>query len=189
MLIQPPSSEPLRVLAIDPGTTTMGISQLEWGFGTNRYKVNTAFTLRTVNPKWDSPYFSMGELHGNRTARIIHLADELRKTVFHYRPHVVITETPYMGKFAEAFEALVETLWMIRSVMGEYDPHLPLYGIDPTTAKKAVGVTIRRGMDKEDVRQALLARQDVDWGIDPKTLDEHSIDATAVGLYYLIGVV
>jgi len=73
---------------------------------------------------------------------------------------------------------------MIRQAVMVYDSHMPLNLVDPPTVKRAAGVVLRRGTDKEDVKQALLGRQDLVWGVDIHVLDEHSIDAVAVALHY-----
>lgn len=185
MLVQPLSQEPVRIIGIDPGTTCMGVSVIEWGF-TSPIQVVHAFTLKASNT--EIPYRSIMELHGDRVARLNQLGDELAKVFIHTRPHAVIAESPYLGRFATSFAALTETLWVIRQTVQGYDPYLPLYSIDPLTAKKAVGTKLGRKTDKEDVRQALLERTDIQWTVDPRALDEHAIDATAVGLYYVLQV-
>ncbi|MNP86409.1 hypothetical protein D3C76_1866300 [compost metagenome] len=58
--------------------------------------------------------------------------------------------------------------------------------VDPTTVKTNVGMKKIKGTDKEDVRRALLSRTDVVWGeVDSTELDEHAIDAVAIGYYFL----
>lgn len=181
MLIQPPSQAPVRVVGIDPGTACMGVSVLEWGFQTPLQVVN-AFTIKVANN--DAASRAMMELHGHRYARLQQLGETLEQILHEVRPHAVIAESPYLGKFAAAFAALTETFWVIRQTLQAYDPHLPLYSIDPPTAKMATGVKMQRGVDKDDVQLALLARNDIQWQIDPLSLDEHAVDATVVGLYY-----
>ncbi|MBW6072792.1 hypothetical protein KZ856_38130, partial [Pseudomonas aeruginosa] len=98
----------------------------------------------------------------------------------------VIVESNYLGRFATSFAALVECVAVIRSALFEYDPFIPLYMVDPTTVKTNVGMKKIKGTDKEDVRRALVSRPDVVWGdVDHNQLDEHSIDAVAIGYYFL----
>lgn len=184
MLINPPSSEPLRVVAIDPGTTTMGVSLLEWDVPLPIKRVVDAFTLKTPNSELS--YGSAHELYGSRQARIQWLGQYLDRIMYNFRPHAFIAEAPFLGRFPQAGLALTEVICELRQVIQRYDSQLPLWLVDPPTAKRAAGVKLRKGMDKEDVRRALMARNDLQWCVDPTTLDEHSIDATAVGLYYLI---
>lgn len=46
-----------------------------------------------------------------------------------------------------------------------------------------------KGTDKEDVRNAIRACSDLEWWVDLEDLDEHSVDAVAIGRYYLTEVI
>lgn len=186
MLVRPTVYQPLRVLAIDPGTTCMGISLLEWGIEERQYHVREAFTL--VAKDNHPQYRACGELHGARSARIQQLTDRLGDVLRRINPDDIIVETPYLGRYAESFEALVECLTSIHNTIYLYNRFMPLYQIDPTSAKKAVGVRIERGKksNKEDVRVALSKRTDIIWHVDLAALDEHSVDATAIGMYHIL---
>lgn len=91
-----------------------------------------------------------------------------------------------MGRFPQSYMALVECVLCIRNAVMQYDYHIPLYSVDPTTAKQSTGMKITRGSDKEDVRDALRARTDLRWAVDLETLDEHSVDAVAVALHFIL---
>jgi len=117
-------------------------------------------------------------------ARLQQHHDELIQWCHILKPHAVIAESPFQGRFAQSFAALTECINMIRQAVMVYDSHMPLNLVDPPTVKRAAGVVLRRGTDKEDVKQALLGRQDLVWGVDIHVLDEHSIDAVAVALHY-----
>lgn len=74
---------------------------------------------------------------------------------------------------------------MLRQSVMQYDQWLPYYMVDPPTVKKAVGA--KGNADKEEVkRQLLLIPEIVEKSlVDLSTLDEHSIDAIAVGYFLL----
>lgn len=186
MLQLPPSREPLRVVGIDPGTSTMGVAALSWDFQ-SPFRVQQAFTL-TVTGR-ELPYQALSELHGNRHSRLRNQGEVLHAFLTDYRPHAVVCEAPYMGSFAQSFMALTEAICEVRHRVQFYDPQVPLYTIDPTTVKKTVGVKISRKMDKEDVRIALVNRADVQWEVPPQSLDEHGVDAVAVAMYFLLSLV
>ncbi|MNE02406.1 hypothetical protein D3C80_948800 [compost metagenome] len=97
---------------------------------------------------------------------------------------MVICESNYKGRFADAYATLVECVAVIRNVLYRYDPTMPLLMVDPMSAKKAAGV-VGKFKDKMDVTRALKKRTDIVWGVDIDTLDEHSVDAVAIG-YHLM---
>lgn len=184
MLVVPESKEPLRIAAFDPGSTNLGQALLEHNFETPAVQVKIAYTsvLRDTNPA----YQIIGDLHGSRVVRLMIMRDLVLDFLRTHKPHAIIVESNYLGRFANSFSALVECVAVIRSALYEYDPFIPLYMVDPTTVKTNVGMKRIKGTDKEDVRRALISRTDVVWNdIDQADLDEHSIDAVAIGYYYL----
>ncbi len=184
MLQMPESDEPFRVASFDPGSSNLGQALLEHGFKNEGVAVKTAYTsvLRDTHPD----YSMFGELHGSRVVRLMIMRDLILDFLRTHRPHAVIVESNYLGRFATSFAALVECVAVIRSALFEYDPFIPLYMVDPTTVKTNVGMKKIKGTDKEDVRRVLVSRPDVVWGdVDHNQLDEHSIDAVAIGYYFL----
>lgn len=180
----PFGDEPHRLLSIDPGTATMGITLWEWDVGSKLYRIVDCFTFEAKDN--DPLYDSTGETHGKRIARLIHLGDLLLNVLREFKPHAVICESPFLGRFPQAFAGLIECIVTIRNALFRYDPFLPLYQVDPPSAKKATGMTFTKKSTKEDVKTALQKRTDLVWDVDIDELDEHSIDAVAVGLYFYL---
>lgn len=178
----PPVDRPFTVMGIDPGTSTLGVSVITWDLQAPRYTVDFAFTLKATDNT--QGYHYVEELHGNRTARLQQHHDEILQWLHQIRPHAVIAESPFQGRFAQSFAALTECIAVIRQAVMRYDMHMPLNLVDPPTVKRAAGVKLGRKTDKEDVRRALAIRSDLTWGMDLGCLDEHSVDAIAVGLHY-----
>lgn len=187
MLVLPQQSGPFRVLGIDPGTTTLGVAILHWDVDQPKIYVENAFTL-TANDRLLG-YQAFTEIHGSRIARFCQQADELANIFVNVKPHAVIAESPYMGRFAQSFGALTECVLNIRQTLFNHDMSMPLLQVDPTSVKKTVGVKKGRMSDKEDVRRALRERPELIWGVDLEALDEHSVDAVAVALYYLLTMI
>lgn len=184
MLVMPNDPTPFRVMGIDPGTTTLGISVIEWGFVERSFLVQTAFTVKVLDtaPAWQST----AEYHGNRYARLRQLHAQVGMALRDYQPHAVCCEAPFKGRFVQSFAALTECVSVIRTAVYEHNPHLPMEMVDPNTAKLAAGAQLKRGGDqKQIVVDALAQRRDIRWGVDMASLDEHSIDSVAVGLHYL----
>jgi len=187
MLVLPPNSRPLTILAIDPGTTTMGVAVMTWDTISPFFVVDYAFTI-TCSDRHPA-YRAITDTHGSRTARFQQQTDVLSGMLFDLNPNVVIAESPYMGRFASAFGALTECMMNIRTTLMDYDPTMLLDQIDPTSIKAMLGVPRKKMKDKEEVRKRLRQRQDLYWKTDIDTLDEHAVDAVGVGLYYFVNIV
>lgn len=184
MLTMPKSKENFRLLALDPGSTNLGFSLLEHSFNKEKPIVLEAktFKLNTNDPR----YKELVSLHGDKVVRLIMLRDVVLELLYEHRPHAMIIESNYMGRFANGFAALVECVSMMRAALYQYDPFIPLYQVDPTTVKVNVGMKRIKGTTKDDVKEHLIKSNKVNWnGIDPLTLDEHTIDAVAIGTWYM----
>jgi Holliday junction resolvasome RuvABC endonuclease subunit len=182
MFTLPESNEPLRVLSIDPGSYNTGIAHWHWDIGTTSFHMVDSYTLKF--PDSDKRYCKIREMGTDRIARLYHLDDSLGDILEEFRPHMVICESNYKGRFADAYATLVECVAVIRNVLYRYDPTMPLLMVDPMSAKKAAGV-VGKFKDKMDVTRALKKRTDIVWGVDIDSLDEHSVDAVAIG-YHLM---
>lgn len=171
-----------RVMGIDPGSDTLGIAILELdvlAFTTTLLYATTLKASRELKhvDTWLDQY---GGLETKINCHRHFLARHL--TYFH--PNSVISESPFLGRFPRAFEALVLCLSMIRQSVREYDPFIELEVVDPPTAKKAVGAS-GRGGDKDAVRYAVMQHPKIQnaSGFDYDYFDEHAIDAIAVAAH------
>lgn len=186
MLVLPDNDRPLKLIAIDPGTTTMGVAVMSWTVDNPSYNVDHAFTIK-CNDRLPG-YRALADLHGSRPARFQQQADELASLLFDVEPNALIAESPYLGRFASAFEALTECMMNIRFTLATYDPELPMVRVDPTSVKAMLGVPRKKMKDKEEVRRRLIKRKDLTWDVSIDSLDEHAVDAVGVGLYYFINL-
>jgi Holliday junction resolvasome RuvABC endonuclease subunit len=182
MLTLPESDEPLRLFAIDPGSDTLGIALLELDLVTLELTVVwvQTFTASTVTRRAgeaENAYFA-------RLRRVRHHYTNFYKLLTQFQPHLVTAEAPYLGRFATAFEALVEVRGALQNALHDYNPDLILTLVDPPSAKKAVGAIVKKG-SKENVAQSVLACSKLKWGDDVEigTIDEHGFDAIAVGVW------
>lgn len=175
--------EHLRIVAFDPGTSTLGISVLDADIENKRIYLLHATTInaaRYLRPSYES------ELFGNRQTRITHLQEFIARVFEVYRPDLVVSEDTYMGRFADAFESLTELLSAIRTTLYAYNSHTRLIMIETSVAKSTVGAptskkAVKVGTLKEAVQHAVFRLDDLLWTIDKHTLDEHAVDAVAVG--------
>lgn len=181
MILLPNRLDNLRVVGVDPGTVNMGIASLEADCCSNQLIVADAFTV--IAKDTDPAYRTMGELHGARVGRLMNLSDRLLCFLREYQPHAVVVESNYMGASVDSFRSLVESVCMVRNAVYQYNPLIPLHTVDPRTVKQLAGLK-GRNPDKEAVREALRHRPDLKWKVDIDELDEHSIDAIPIGLYF-----
>ncbi|BDR26704.1 hypothetical protein RVBP18_3590 [Pseudomonas phage sp. LC] len=187
MLKLPASDESFRVLALDPGSQNLGIAILEDKLDGSNKVVRNAFTchLKDTNPA----YAAISEVHGSRFTRMQQMSDAVLNILHTEKPHAVIVESNYLGKFAQSFAVLVECVTYVHRALYEYDRFIPLYMIDPTTVKINAGMKKVKGTTKDDVKEAMRSRTDITWNIDIDSLDDHSMDACAIAYYYLTRIV
>lgn len=186
MLKLPESDEAFRIVSLDPGSQHLGVAVMEdYLDGTNKV-VDSAWTvhLKDTNPH----YSALVDLHGSRVVRLMIMFDAVLDVLRTVRPHAVIVESNYLGRFATSFAALVECVAVVRNATYQYDKFLPLYQVDPSSAKVNVGMKRIKGTTKDDVKIAVKARQDISWQCDLEELDEHAIDAVAIGYYCLTNI-
>lgn len=171
-----------RIMAIDPGTTTFGVAILDWKYGTELARVRWAHTLKETNSAQTD---SFEEMCGKRDVRIAGLARDFAEILDFSFPNFVITETSFSqrGK-ANAYESGIEVNSMMRRALWDFSPAMPLHGINPRSVKNYVGVS-HVGTEKDDVKKAVIALYKDNTDIDLETLDEHSIDAIAVGNFFV----
>lgn len=180
--------QPYRVVSIDPGTETMGVSLLELDPITLKQSFVEAFTMRgsVLNYYWGNV------LHDGdgRDSRLIALEQQLVSYFQYAQPHMVVYEDNYLGASPQSFKALIEACMCIKHAIWKFNPYLASYTIKPNQAKSIVNAIPRRGMSQEErkelVRQGLMRYQPLQ--VPPHilaALDEHSVDSVAIGAYAL----
>lgn len=180
--------EPFRIVSIDPGTETMGVSLLGLHPITLEQSFIEAFTMRgsILNYYWGNV---MHDGDG-RDSRLLALEDQLVNYFSRVQPHMVVYEDNYLGASPQSFKALIEACMCIRHAIWRYNPYLASYTVKPNQAKSIVNAIAKRGMSQEErkelVRQGLMNYQPL--RVPPLTLaslDEHSVDSVAIGAYAL----
>ena len=169
-----------RILSIDPGTNFTGATIMDItsdGVITTIFAdtIKTEWLIRTSNP--------MVEIHGKRFTKINHIGESIAELLRIYNPNVVISEAPYLGRFPQSFAALVELLMELRHRLFQYNVSMPLLSIDPSSVKKSMGV---KGNSSDKGEMTIALHKEKIKHIRPvDTMDEHTVDATCVGLYYI----
>lgn len=185
--------EPVIILAIDPGTDTLGVSVLSLDLKACELTILHGMTLNgSKSVRLTESLKDVAEAKGGRTARLESHEKALLKMLNNYNPTFVGCESPFLGRMPQAFEALVECVCTVKGAVKKYDNTLVVDMIAPTSAKKAVGVK-GKGSSKDDIRNAIIEMiEDGGFGIHVHpdsvskliyTLDEHAIDSVAVAIY------
>lgn len=182
MLTVPNNSQFFRVAAIDPGTNTLGTAILDVNLYNGRVSLIDATTFKGEN--MSRRYPDVVDTHGGRWGKLHAHEKAIVEWLHYFQPNALICESPFLGRFPQAFEALVECKTAIRRALCQYDLTMPLETVDPPTAKISVGAKAK-GKDKTDVRDSILRLSNLD-NVSSKSIqlmDEHSTDAIAVGYY------
>ncbi|ANZ48389.1 hypothetical protein BIZ78_gp186 [Erwinia phage vB_EamM_Caitlin] len=168
----------VRIVAVDPGTSHLGLAVLDWEYGEAQAEVVWAHTVHAVDPTHDSGF---GEYVGRRDARMVFLQEKWAEFLRLATPTFVCTETPFMQRAKlSAYESGVELQLMLRRTLWQVYPGMSLHGFNPIIVKSFVGVEAK-GTDKTHMRAAVMKLYADHSLIDLSVLDEHSIDGIAVG--------
>lgn len=172
-----------RILSIDPGSTTCGLAITEYDEVTGECFVVDAHTIHL--DKLVKHYYP-NELvfYGEKFTKIIALKDSMLRILEAWKPDHVVSEGPYMGSFVTTFASLTTCVVAIRFALREYSTYMDVTVIDPATVKKSLMVSGKSG-DKELIRKAIKGRALHFIDVDIDKIDEHSVDAIAVGQCYL----
>lgn len=174
----------LRVLAIDPSTTNMGVTVLD---------VNLAkpepFKLRYVNTIFgEKVCYGIPEQFDDLAAtgvlaRSWALARAYRQVIELFEPDTGIVEDNFLGASPGTFKQLIQAVALLREAANTATPPIHVSYVLPRLAKEIVGANFR-GTTKDDVIRGVLNYSWLDrGGIDLSVMDDHSADSLAIGLY------
>ncbi len=183
-----------RIVAIDPGSDTLGVVVLDVDLAARTISIVhgcTIYAAKVINDAAPDAMF-----YGDRYARLSAQYTALLGIFRFYQPHAIVHESPFMRKFAEAYRALSECIQTaIRGSAFDYDPTIVIEYVDPPTAKISVGVDRRaiKNGSKDLVRNAIRSLGfPLGPGVNLEYWSEHTVDALAVGVWkakLLLGMV
>ncbi|MBB5409237.1 Holliday junction resolvasome RuvABC endonuclease subunit [Paraburkholderia sp. HC6.4b] len=184
MLSMPADSpQEICIVGIDPGSVHLGTAVLYIDLATLRITRTTACTLDALHLTTRLPAtLWTSQLFGERLGRIASLEDALVSLFREIDPIMIACEAPFINlRRPQAHGVLTEVICGVRRAVMRYDIWKALYLIDPASVKTAVGA--KGNADKDTVRDALLRLPELHYNgeIPLQLLDEHSIDAIAVG--------
>jgi Holliday junction resolvasome RuvABC endonuclease subunit len=167
-----------KIVGLDPGTTMLGVSVLEFTADTFELVGIRPFTLN--GNKLPSNAWT-GLVHGARSQRIESLEYHLLEVLAQEEPLGIASEHPFFNvRRPNAYGALMEILCALRSAVKAHSDRKPLYLVDPPTVKRAIGAP--GNADKDAVKAKMLAHPELGPHLvfHGAELDEHCLDATAV---------
>lgn len=171
-----------RIVAIDPGTSNLGVSVLAY----DELDPSKVYVLasKTLDGDAYERRYTESQIHNQnkRVMRNMGLSEDFYKIVAEYKPHHVCSESPFAFR-VQVFLSLIEQITMLRFQLNRWGHDVPFTTVVPKHLKTYMGV---KGKEKEKMHRALLKRTDVFYSdhLDPKQLDEHEVDSICVGLYF-----
>jgi len=176
------SPDTANIIGIDPGSTNMGVSVITINLVTLKIVSSIAWTINGAKLSDSDSWIA--NLHGDRYSRIKALEETLLQIFNYYQPIAVAGESAFInGRFPAAVMALVEVMGAIRNAVTRYDVWRVVNLVPPSSAKNAVsaGGAANKDTMKEKVMQ--LTELNYNGNVPIHLLDEHSIDALAIGYY------
>lgn len=173
-----PTLQDIKIVGIDPGTTSLGLTVIS--IDPYTYQINSinANTYLAKNLPTYNKYLS--SVHGDLMARVSAYKEFLVDLFREIKPSLIGSESPFFYRtHPGAYGPLVETLAAIREAVWIYDNNLPLFTVPPSNVKQAIGA--KGNAKKEDMIIALSNFKP--FNLDQSfinQLDEHSIDSIAV---------
>lgn len=182
--------EPFRLLAIDPGSSCLGLSYITSTLkDRNDIQIKKAFTKQFSGNNYPHELLQ----YGAKTARLLEVYDTIKTTIEDFKPHHLVVEGNYLGRFANAFEVLVEVTFVIRNAWQSENRLIPMGIIATKTAKSVIGYdSVNRKIKEPKLKVDIALRKylaegnfSLDSSFTLDDLDEHSKDAIVVGIGYL----
>jgi Holliday junction resolvasome RuvABC endonuclease subunit len=179
MLSFPGTDTTIKIISIDPGTTKLGVCFMTIDMKTRTIVETIAMTVIAKPQKLDK---SIIIRYNERMAKIMFLTKTFSNWLYTIRPVTVVSEGPFFNrKFPGAYGPLVELINSLKLATIDYSELVDFNVYEPSLVKKGVGALGNSG--KDGVKLRVLDLNDLNYKgiVKLAELDEHSIDAIAVG--------
>lgn len=172
--------DPIRFIAIDPGgSNNLGVAVMELNPSSRQITVPHVFTARMETIARDYPEVS--EMFGDRAARFHAVGKTISSLITAWAPAFVVIEEAHFRRFGQgnvmAFASLTECVATVRQAVIAHPLDVAFFSLPASTVKKGVGV--KGNSNDKDLMTSAIARLGLH--PDPSSLDEHSVDAIAIG--------
>lgn len=175
-----------RILAIDPGIDNTGISILD----VSKNKLPTIIYSSTITT--NVLIKSLPDIinnYGIRYTKQLVIKNILNEIIITFVPNIVVIESSFIAKSINAFKSLNELILLVENLVNEFNYNLTkifkpifFYKKPPKSIKKNLGLK-ELSNDKNLIKEALKVYPLDFNGFDINTMDEHAIDAIAIGLW------
>ena len=170
------------VMGIDPSTSHLGHSKLTYDIKKQRTITETygCFSATDLARKYSKQEVKE---YGNIIS-LFQCEQEIERIVDDYQPDFVVSESPFVYRFPQAFASLCLCVNAIQRAL--YKTNRKLYLIAPRQAKKAIGNSMA---GKEEVQEAIHHLPDlkiIHTKEKPKeTMVEHEADSIAIAYAFI----
>lgn len=183
-MLVPPDYGIVKMVSIDPGLNTCGISIYELNTLTHEIVSISAFTIETEKLTDSSGLYT--DIVSERFIKIYKLCNCIASIVSATGAKIVVSEAPFYNRFMPmAYGALLEVVSSIQHAIIALDNSIVFTSYAPQQVKMSVGAAGKKG--KDIVKTSIEKVSQIFDKIisDYELLDEHSIDAIAVGFTFL----
>ena len=168
------------LIGFDPGTINLGVAGIEIDPFSLDIRRVWAETLTAKNSYLDTHHVNT---HGAKYARLNYFKQTIVNYLTHHNARYVYCEDAYYSRLTpNAYAPLVETIYMLRESVMEYDSNIPLNIIRSSEAKATLNIKGKGEQVKENVRCAIYGCMELMSFFDGDPLDcaEHALDALLV---------
>lgn len=178
----PDSFYNFRLMGIDPGMNTTGISIYDISRPPGELpRVQHIHAATLFNHKLGLYNEYDPEVSDERTGKLLKLRYELSRWLSWHQPVAVGCEAPFYNSLMPmAYGSLLSLVNALQYATWEHNPNIPFIMVEPQLVKKSIGVAGQKG--KEVVREGLSRVPELTSVMNPglDVLDEHAIDAVVV---------
>lgn len=179
----------IRIVAIDPSTTAMGISVLDYDKSLMKTTLQRSLTLYGAKLLKDPELLKLSILFNKQFSTLTGIHLYLLNNIFRvYKPQYIVVESAFCHRaFINAFASLTLTIHEIkRAAMLYYNKDI--YLVAPKVVKKEI--SLNHEASKDDMKDAILHRKDLNITINEKYIDinkmtQHEFDSASHGLCFI----
>ena len=175
-----------KLVSIDPGLNNIGAAVFDISLEKDSFKITRILAETLQEDRVVDQVCYDIEKDEERHYKRIRMVSALMRLIRHHRPSVVVCESPFFNATRpSSYAVLVEVIMEIQMSVYQYDNAIRFSLFAPQLVKKSLGVAGQKG--KEVVREAMAKNETLIEALDGDldSLDEHSVDAIAVGYTFL----
>lgn len=173
-----------NIAAFDPGLINIGVAIYTVDAYAQAVIGIEAFTLWPE--RWDGKMTLSPEFASLRREKLDIIDQMLMDVLRRYKVTAVCHESAfYNSRRPGAFEALTLGIECLTRAVYRTNPYITIAAMPPLVIKQAIGAEKLKG--KDSVLTAVRSHQHITQLLDTDLLDEHAIDATAIGYAYCKG--